>query len=66
MCYYLCNKFDIYITLSEDELSTTGKSVFGDRSACQVLDCLISIAVLYGESVIMLQYFAYARELVSQ
>ena len=50
----------------DDELSTTGKSVFGDRSAHQVLDCLISIAVHYGESLIMLQYFAYARELVSQ
>ncbi len=48
-----------------DELSTTGKGVSGDRNARQVLDCLVSVSVLYGESTILLQYFPFARELVS-
>lgn len=39
--------------------------VIGDRSAVRVLECLMTIAALYGEQVILLQYFPHISELVA-
>ncbi len=57
------NSFVLFLT--EYSLSTTDKHVAGDVNAQQLLECLSCICVLYGESIILLQYFAYVRELVS-
>ncbi|XP_075153298.1 WD repeat domain 81 [Haematobia irritans] len=39
--------------------------VVGDRSAARVLECLMAIASLYGEQVILLQYFPHITELIA-
>lgn len=39
--------------------------VFGDRNAIKVLECLTSIAAVYGDHFILLQYFAHITELVA-
>ncbi len=46
-------------------LSASTHQLVGDRHAAQVLDCLACIVVLYGEHVILLQYFQHCKELVS-
>ena len=46
------------------ELSTTHVSVAGDEHAERVLDCLACVAVLYGEHIVLLQYFQHIREQV--
>ena len=38
--------------------------IVGDLHAEEVLECLSFIVVLYGEQVILLQYFQHTRELV--
>ncbi|XP_024940811.1 WD repeat-containing protein 81 isoform X1 [Cephus cinctus] len=37
----------------------------GDRNATKVLECLTAISGLYGEQIILLQYFAHVGELLS-
>ena len=46
------------------ELGTTHVNVVGDLHAVRVLDCLACVAVLYGEHIILLQYFQHIREQV--
>lgn len=46
------------------ELSTTHVNVVGDEHATRVLDCLTCVAILYGEHIILLQYFQHIREQV--
>ncbi|XP_019760850.2 WD repeat-containing protein 81 isoform X2 [Dendroctonus ponderosae] len=46
-------------------LSVTSSKVVGDDSAFNVLECLASIAALYGEKLILFQYFPHMSELVA-
>ncbi|XP_035732368.1 WD repeat-containing protein 81-like isoform X1 [Vespa mandarinia] len=41
------------------------KILVGDHNAAKVLDCLTAIAGLYGEQIILLQYFAHMAELLT-
>ncbi|XP_015184852.1 PREDICTED: WD repeat-containing protein 81 isoform X2 [Polistes dominula] len=41
------------------------KILVGDDNAAKVLDCLTAIAGLYGEQIILLQYFAHMAELLT-
>ncbi|CAK9833039.1 WD repeat-containing protein 81 [Anthophora retusa] len=41
------------------------KVLIGDRNATKVLECLAAIAGLYGEQIIVLQYFAHMVELLA-
>ncbi|XP_017887166.1 WD repeat-containing protein 81 [Ceratina calcarata] len=53
-------------TLSSVESITCNKRVLvGDRNAAKVLECLAAIAGLYGEQIIVLQYFAHMVELLA-
>ncbi|XP_012271858.1 WD repeat-containing protein 81 [Orussus abietinus] len=42
-----------------------GTTLVGDRSAEKVLECLEAIAGVYGEQIIVLQYFAHATKLLA-
>ena len=47
-----------------EELSTTKTHIIGDVHVCQLLECLSCIVILYGEEVILLQYFQHIKEMV--
>ncbi|XP_053982258.1 WD repeat-containing protein 81 isoform X2 [Hylaeus volcanicus] len=52
-------------TLASMQGITWNKKVLvGDRNAVKVLECLAAIAGLYGEQIIVLQYFAHMVELL--
>ncbi|KAF2347870.1 Anaphase-promoting complex subunit 4 WD40 domain, partial [Trinorchestia longiramus] len=48
----------------KDALSVTRKWVMGDRTSARVLDCLSSLACLYGEKVIMVQYVTHVCDFI--
>ncbi|XP_076671390.1 WD repeat domain 81 isoform X2 [Andrena cerasifolii] len=52
-------------TLSMQGITWNKKVLIGDRNAVKVLDCLAAIAGLYGEQIIVLQYFAHMVELLA-
>ncbi|KAJ9590475.1 hypothetical protein L9F63_016506, partial [Diploptera punctata] len=50
---------------NKDVLSVSNQSVVGDENAAKVLECLASIAALYGEQFILLQYLPHMGELIA-
>ncbi|XP_076179817.1 WD repeat domain 81 isoform X2 [Ptiloglossa arizonensis] len=67
----LCYTGKENLTIIDDTLSSmqgitwNKKVLVGDRNAVKVLDCLAAIAGLYGEQIIILQYFAHMVELLA-
>nr|XP_033329625.1 WD repeat-containing protein 81 isoform X1 [Megalopta genalis] len=67
----LCYTGEENLTVIDDSaLSLQGitwnkKVLVGDRNAVKVLECLTAIAGLYGEQIIVLQYFAHMVELIA-
>ncbi|KAG7210223.1 hypothetical protein KM043_011773 [Ampulex compressa] len=51
--------------VSVDGTNWNKKILAGDRNAIKVLECLTTIAGLYGEQTILLQYFAHMVELLA-
>ncbi|XP_044733359.1 WD repeat-containing protein 81 [Chrysoperla carnea] len=47
-----------------NSMSILNERVTGDNNAGRVLDCLMSIAALYGEQLIILQYLPHITELI--
>ncbi|XP_046142693.1 WD repeat-containing protein 81 isoform X2 [Osmia bicornis bicornis] len=54
---------DTLITM--EGISWNKKVLIGDHNAAKVLECLAAIAGLYGEQIIVLQYFAHMVELLA-
>ncbi|KZC07325.1 WD repeat-containing protein 81 [Dufourea novaeangliae] len=52
-------------TSSVQGITRKEKVLVGDRNAVKVLECLTAIAGLYGEQIIILQYFAHMVELIA-
>ena len=42
----------------------SGRVLAGDVNASKLLDCLAAVAVMYGEHVVLLQYFMHVKQLV--
>lgn len=59
-CYYS----HLIENISDSNVEHLGRRLLGDEAASRVSSCLIDIAVLYGEQVIILQYYSYFIELV--
>ncbi|XP_012148256.1 WD repeat domain 81 isoform X2 [Megachile rotundata] len=51
--------------LSMEGITWNKKVLVGDHNAAKVLECLAAIAGLYGEQIIVLQYFAHMVELLA-
>ncbi|KAI4456769.1 wd repeat-containing protein 81 [Holotrichia oblita] len=56
---------DFSTSTESDVVNVANSIVVGDINAFKVLDCLGSIAALYGEQIILLQYFPHMRELIA-
>ncbi|KAB0793224.1 hypothetical protein PPYR_12844 [Photinus pyralis] len=48
-----------------EPITIASSRVVGDQNATKVLDCLANIAALYGEQLILLQYFPHMSELIA-
>ncbi|XP_018566395.1 WD repeat-containing protein 81 isoform X2 [Anoplophora glabripennis] len=46
------------------DISVTSSHILGDRNAAKVMECLSSIAALYGEQLILFQYIPHMSELI--
>ncbi|XP_043262168.1 WD repeat-containing protein 81 [Colletes gigas] len=53
------------VSTSMQGITWNKKVLVGDRNAVKVLECLAAIAGLYGEQIIILQYFAHMVELLA-
>lgn len=65
LCYV--GKENLEFDSSQDVslVSIAESDVVGDRNAVKVLECLSNIAALYGEQLILVQYFPHMTELIS-